>query len=392
MNRRLFLGSATAGVWAGFAGAQGPAPLRVAVIGHTGRGNYGHGLDKMWQWLPETEVVAVADADPNGLKAAGMLLESARPFPDYRAMLEEIRPDIAAVCPRHPDQHRDMILAAIESGVRGIYCEKPFCRTLSEADEIVAAAERQNVKVAVAHRNVYHPVLPVLKQQLQEGLIGRVLEIRLRGKEDHRGGGEDLWVLGTHLFNLADFLEGPPLLGSARVLQNGKPVIKADVVEGPEGIGLLAGDEIHARFEMASGTSVFFDSILEAGTREAGFGVQIIGNQGIVDLRIDKDPLVHLLRGSPFKPTLPSREWLPVTTGGVDSPEPIEGLGRDLARHVVQGRDLIEAMRKDRDPLCDARAARRTIEMVAAVFESHRRGGAEVAIPLAERGNPLARL
>jgi predicted dehydrogenase len=228
----------------------------------------------------------------------------------------------------------------------------------------VAAAERKNVKVAVAHRNVYHPVLPVLKQQLQEGLIGRVLEIRLRAKEDHRGGGEDLWVLGTHLFNLADFLEGPPLLGSARVLQNGKPVIKADV----------------------------FDSILEAGTREAGFGVQIIGNQGIVDLRIDKDPLVHLLRGSPFKPTLPSREWLPVTTGGVDSPEPIEGLGRDLARHVVQGRDLIEAMRKDRDPLCDARAARRTIEMVAAVFESHRRGGAEVAIPLAERGNPLARL
>ncbi|MFN5897235.1 MAG: gfo/Idh/MocA family oxidoreductase, partial [Planctomyces sp.] len=33
--------------------APGTAAVRVAVIGHTGRGNYGHGLDTMWQQIPE---------------------------------------------------------------------------------------------------------------------------------------------------------------------------------------------------------------------------------------------------------------------------------------------------------------------------------------------------
>ena len=37
---------------------------RVGVIGHTGRGNYGHGLDTVWGHLPGCELVAVADAIP----------------------------------------------------------------------------------------------------------------------------------------------------------------------------------------------------------------------------------------------------------------------------------------------------------------------------------------
>ena len=41
---------------------------RVAVIGATGRGNYGHGLDEAFQGVEGTELVAVADA--KGLAAA----------------------------------------------------------------------------------------------------------------------------------------------------------------------------------------------------------------------------------------------------------------------------------------------------------------------------------
>ena len=35
---------------------------RVAVIGHTGRGNYGHGLDVVWREIANVQIVAVADA------------------------------------------------------------------------------------------------------------------------------------------------------------------------------------------------------------------------------------------------------------------------------------------------------------------------------------------
>ena len=41
-------------------------------------------------------------------------------------------PDLVAVAPRWLDQHRDMVIAAAERGVRGIYLEKPMCRTLEE--------------------------------------------------------------------------------------------------------------------------------------------------------------------------------------------------------------------------------------------------------------------
>ena len=48
--------------------------FRVGVIGRTGRGNYGHGLDTAWLDVPQTEVVAVADDDKSGLAAAAKRL------------------------------------------------------------------------------------------------------------------------------------------------------------------------------------------------------------------------------------------------------------------------------------------------------------------------------
>lgn len=118
-------------------------PLRVAVIGHSGRGDYGHGLDTMWSRLPETELVAVADANEAGLQKAltKLGLKPKQGHLDYQAMLQEIRPDLVAIGARHVDQHRDMAVAAAEAGVKGIYMEKPFCRDLIEADAIVAACD-----------------------------------------------------------------------------------------------------------------------------------------------------------------------------------------------------------------------------------------------------------
>ena len=44
-----------------------PAKHRVVVIGHTGRGNYGHGIDTVWSRLKDScEVLAVSDPDETG--------------------------------------------------------------------------------------------------------------------------------------------------------------------------------------------------------------------------------------------------------------------------------------------------------------------------------------
>jgi predicted dehydrogenase len=364
--------------------------IRVGVIGHSGRGNYGHGLDTVWLDLPETEIIAVADADPAGLKAALAKLKVTEGFSDYRAMLAAAKPDVVAVGPRHVDQHADMIVAAIEAGARGVYVEKPFCRTPAEADRILAACASSGAKVAVAHRNRYHPALAAIDKLIADGGIGKVLELRGRGKGDKRGGSEDLWVLGSHVLNLIAYFGGAPRSCSAVVKQNGELVTKAHVKEGPEGIGPLAGNEVHARYEMERGPIAYFDSMADDGTRSEGFGLRIVGGDGVIDLKCDKLPLAHLYRGNPLAVSARPQAWVPIGSAGPDVPEPRTDLGDYVGHHVGPCRDLIACLGTDREPLCGAKDGATTVEMISAVFESHRQQSAAVTFPLKERGNPLS--
>jgi hypothetical protein len=73
-------------------------------------------------------------------------------------------------------------------------------------------------------------------------------------------------------------------------------------------------------------------------------------------------------------------------------PEPIADLKEQTGQHLIPARDLIAAMKEDRQPLCSAADGRVTVEMICAIFESHRLNGQRVAWPLVPRGNPLAQL
>ena len=369
------------------------AAYRVAIIGHTGRGNYGHGLDTLWQRVPAAQIVAVAD--PNDLgrerERQKLGLDTAASYADYHEMLTKESPDIVTVCPRYLDQHHDMILAAIRAGAKGVYVEKPFVQSPSQADDVIAACEKYGAKVAVAHRNRYHPVMKIVADMMKDGSIGRVLEIRARGKGDRRGGGEDLWVLGSHIMNMIHFLAGKPCSCSAVVLQDGRRVGKGDVYDGAEGLGPLAGNEVHARFMMENGLIAYFDSIANDQTRNHGFGLQVIGSKARIAIRADRDPLAHLIPGNPFEPQSSPSPWVPITTGGVGVAEPDPMLVHRVEHHDAAATDLIQAIESNRQPKCDAREAAMTVEMICSVFESHRLGSLAVPLPLPGREHPLSR-
>ena len=122
------------------------------------------------------------------------------------------------------DQRVDMIRAACEFEAKGIR-GKTIARSLEECDRIKEACLKSGTKLAVAHRNRYHPALTTAKKLIGEGLVGQVVALRGRGKEDHRGGGEDLWVLGTRI-RLVRCLGGKPLSCSAEIRKEGKLVEK----------------------------------------------------------------------------------------------------------------------------------------------------------------------
>ena len=392
MKRRSFLAAASsATVASGFARAASPK-RRVAVIGHTGRGNYGHGLDVVWQQIPETEICAVVDGDTAGLANELKKLGIDRGYTDFRKMLLEVRPEFVSICPRHADQHHDMALASIEAGVKGLYVEKPFCRTPSEADRLIAACKKHGATIAVAHRNRYHPALNQIDKLIAAGEIGRLLEIRGRGLGDRRGGGEDLWVLGCHIMNLIHLFAGEPKSCSAIMLQDGRRITANDVNSGAEGLGPLAANEVHARYETTSGVVAYYDSIANDGTEKKGYCLQLIGSNGTITIHIDRDPIAHFTPGNPFQPTTAPRPWIPITTGGLGQPENQKDLVAGVASHVLAVRELIDACDNSRQPLCDVHAGAVTVEMICGVFESHRQGGKTVGFPLNERGNALQHL
>ena len=362
--------------------------VRVAVIGRTGRGDYGHGLDTVWADVPGTTVVAVADDDREGLAKAAKRLGVDRAYADYRQMLDEVKPDIVTIATRWADQHRDMTVAAAERGVH-IFMEKPYCRTPAEADEIVAACERTHTRLAIAHQTHYSPKIDVVRRLIAEGKIGRVLEFRGRGKEDQRGGGEDLFVLGSHIMDLIRVFGGEPQWCCGTVLTDGRPVGRDDVWEGPEGLGPLAGDSIRAMFGMPEGQTAYFNSHRNAGNG-ARFALVICGSLGMIEIQTGSLPSVKYLEDATWSPGRSGAAWQDVSSAGVGVREPLT----DSSAHAgnkAAALDLIAAIRENRDTKCSAYDARATIEMIMAVFDSHRLGG-PVKFPLANRQNPLAML
>ena len=258
---------------------------RAGVIGHTGRGNYGHSLDTVYLGMDEIDLVAVADADDDGLAAAGERLGVGREgcYRDYRQMLEQEELDIVSVAPRWMEQKHDLVIAAAEAGVRGIFCEKPFAPTLVEADAMIDACDRAGTRVAVSHQSRVGQFAHKLKEMIADGVIGEVKTVRSEGKQDHRGGGQDLMVLGTHALDLLCFLFGHPRWVQAYILQDGKDAGPDDARQGDEEIGPIVGNHLEATYAFDQGIIATFHShrrTVRPGPRPGG--LEIHGTEGIL--------------------------------------------------------------------------------------------------------------
>jgi predicted dehydrogenase len=358
---------------------------RVAVIGRTGKGNYGHGLDVVWLNDDRAEIVAVADEDEKGRSAATARLKSPKAYADYKEMLAKEKPQIVSVGDRFLDLHRDMVIACAEAGA-SIFLEKPLCRTLAEADEMIAACDKHHVKCAIAHQTRYSPRVKVIQQLIADGKLGELIEIRARGKEDARGGGQDLMVLGTHLFDLMRLFAGDPRWCFSRIWQNGKKAMLGDVRQGGEGMGPVLGDRIAATYGFDNGVTGTFGTHKAKDGVGKRFALQLLGSKGAIYLGTGSLPPAYFLDDPSWMPGTKT-PWQPITSAGVGQPEPLKDTGMDLGNKLIVA-DLMDAIEKDREPLGSIRDGRAALEMILAVYESHKQERA-VELPMKKRGHPL---
>jgi predicted dehydrogenase len=363
---------------------------RAAVIGRTGRGDYGHGLDVALAGHPRLKLLAVADDDPKGRTAAARRLGVDRAYADYREMLDREEPQFVAVAPRWIDGHREMILACAERGAH-VFCEKPMAPTLADCDAIVTACERSHIKLAVAFQTRYSPRYERVKELIAGGAIGEVLELRGRGKEDRRGGGEDLMVLGSHVMDLFRGLLGEAAWCFARVTEGGKPVGRAEVRPGPEGSAFVAGDRIDAMYGFAESPAVAH--FATARPKQAGqrFGLQILGSRGRIDLGTGWRPPAAWLADPTWSGASGGARWVEITSAGAGKPETLARNDLVEANRAIVD-DLIRAVEADTQPRVSVYDGRASVEMILACYASHARRGL-VTLPPAERArHPLESL
>lgn len=382
MNRRRFLLAASA------AGGLAAAPrYRVGIIGHTGRGNYGHGIDAVWSAFPQAEVAAVADPDADGRAKAQARAGAKNAYADYREMLDKEKLDIVSICPRHLDQRAEMTVAAAQAGCH-MFHEKAFAATLPEADRMVAAIRKAGVKVQLAHQMRRSPFTIKAGQMIEAGEIGEIQELRGRGKEDSRAGGEDLVVLGSHIFDMMRHFLGDPEWVFSHVTTGGEELGFNHMGKPREPVGPIAGRQMAAMFSFGRGVHGYFASKQCSETHIWRFGTHIYGSKGVIFLPNAVYPngaQAYILRSAAWVPD-ERHEWEPI------EPEHRSfGGGRYITANALMVEDLLDAIEKDREPVCSERAGRWTVEMTQGVYASQLQGK-PAAFPLAERGHPLAAL
>ncbi len=145
------------------------AKLNVAVIGV---GSMGKNHARIFSELNDVKLVAVCDANKDCAREIAEKY-NAKSYSDCREMLKKEKLDAVSICV--PTKlHKDIALDAIKSKIN-ILVEKPIATTTAEANEMIKAAEKNNVKLMVGHIEQFNPVVIELKKRIKD--IGNIFQV-----------------------------------------------------------------------------------------------------------------------------------------------------------------------------------------------------------------------
>ena len=377
---------------------------KVGIIKDTSKPDLGlHGLHTAFLGLPGVEIAALADSNPRMCEDIMKFTQAERRYYDPAEMIEREKPDIVIITSRRPSDHLPQIRMAAERGCH-IYCEKPVSASLEEADEIVRIIEKSGVKLCMAHPCRYATPYLTMKAMIEAGEIGDVVSFTARGKCDHRGGGEDMIVLGTHILDYLLFLFGRPELVFSDITMNGHSAAREELLPTVEPVGPVIGDHIFAAFRFSGGVNGVFESrrgLYDVATGHTQMGLCVMGSKGSLSIRFDDfhERALFISRtpgppesGVPFEfvPTVERRTIpgaLPIDYSVCEQKDcPRVHFFPEANRFAVY--DLMSAIENDCQPASGADNAVATQEMIQGIYLSHLTRST-IPFPLAQRRHPL---
>jgi predicted dehydrogenase len=212
--------------------------IRLGMVGG-GEGAFIGAVHRMAARLDDDYVLvagALSSTPERALRSGVAIgLEVARTYADYNdmarkeAQLEDGVEVVSIVTPNN--EHMAAALAFIEMGVH-VICDKPLTTTLENALKLKAAVQQSGCIFAVTHNYTGYPMVRHAREMVQADELGDIRIIQVEYPQDwlterlevtgHKqaewrtdparaGAGGCIGDIGTHAYNLADFIVGIPV-------------------------------------------------------------------------------------------------------------------------------------------------------------------------------------
>ena len=332
-------------------------PLRFGLIG-CGRVAPRHA--QSFAALPEARLVAVADVIES--RAQRFAKEyRADAYTDYRRLLERRDVNVVSIC-APSGLHAQMAIEAMQVG-KHVIVEKPMAMNLRDADRMIAAEQATGVKMCVILQNRYNPPMQDLRRVVDEGKLGRLLlgnaTVRWYRPQEYY---EDGWhgtrtMDGGALMNQSihhiDALQW--LMGDAASVFAYTATLAHEMEA--EDVGVVAVRFASGALGTIEGSTVTYPENLEGS-------VALFGERGSVKVggtALNRKVLWKVAGELEHEHVLLMRDQ-------VDPPS-VYG----TSHHLVIA-DMIAAIRENRAPRTNGPAARKSVALVLAIYESARTG------------------
>ena len=296
----------------------------------------------------DTVLVAAADPVAEKLQAAGERWNIPNLYADYGELIEQERPDIVSIATR-PENHAEICVFAAEHGVKALYCEKPLCRSMREADAIREACEKYGVSLNLGTNRRYTNSYRLAAQLAHEGTIGELQSVVVSGASAAQWG-------STHHADLMLMLAGDPEVEFVQ----GEVRAEANEWEGdflPKDPGIVMG---YVGFANGVRGVLITGGRLDATIHGAEGTIRMLNDAGICELWTPEGGR----RGLKLRP-FPEHQRSSGTLGCVQ--------------------DMVRAVRGEGERWGGLRVACLGQEMILAMVESSRRGGERVLLPMENR-------
>lgn len=322
------------------------------------------------------EIVAICDIIPENMRDKKIkfeLSDTVKQYTDYKKMLQEEDVELVAIA-TESGKHAEIAIECIENGCN-VIIEKPIALSLADADEIIRKADERGVKVCACHQNRFNKSIQKIRDAVDKNRFGRMFygTAHIRWCRDHEYYDRASWR-GTweqdggalmnqciHNIDLLRWMMGDDIdevVGMTDRLHHS--YIDA------EDIGIALVKFKNGAYGIIEGTTNVYPKNLEET-------LYLFGEKGTVKAGGQS---VNIIEEWNFSDMLDDPEE--VKAQYHEAPPNVYGFG-----HTPLYADVIEAIKMDRTPYVDAKAGKRALELVLAIYESAATG-AFVKFPMQE--------